>query len=98
VVLLGDLNGHVGADADEYVGIHGGFGYGVRNMEGCRVLELGDAHGMVVGNKLFTRSSERLITSKMAAGLRTIFKKVSKRCLRTCYIMKTLTQAAAKNC
>jgi hypothetical protein len=49
MLLLGDLNGHVGANAEGYEGVHGGFGYGVRNEEGCRVLELGDAHSMVVG-------------------------------------------------
>ena len=48
VVLLGDLNGHVGAEADGYEGIHGGFGYGDRNVEGCRILEFSEAHGLVV--------------------------------------------------
>ncbi|ESN90212.1 hypothetical protein HELRODRAFT_182709 [Helobdella robusta] len=62
VVLLGDLNGHVGADADEYEGVHGGWGYGIRNEEGHRVLELADAHSMVVGNTWFTREPARLIT------------------------------------
>jgi hypothetical protein len=56
------LNGHVGANAEGYEGVHGGFGYGVRNEEGCRVLELGDAHSMVVGNTLFKRAPARLIT------------------------------------
>ncbi|ESO12129.1 hypothetical protein HELRODRAFT_158569 [Helobdella robusta] len=50
VVLLGDLNGHVGADADGCESVHGGWGYGIRNEEGRRVLELADAHSMVVGN------------------------------------------------
>jgi hypothetical protein len=62
VMLLGDLNGHVGANAEGYEGVHGGFGYGVRNEEGCRVLELGDAHSMVVGSTLFKRAPARLIT------------------------------------
>ena len=62
VMLLGDLNGHVGADADGYEGVHGGCGYGIRNEEGCRVLELVDAHSMVVGNTLFTKEPERMIT------------------------------------
>ncbi|ESO11856.1 hypothetical protein HELRODRAFT_166931 [Helobdella robusta] len=62
VVLLGDLNGHVGADADGYEGVHGGWGYGIRNEEGRRVLELADAHSMVVGNTWFTREPARLIT------------------------------------
>ncbi|ESN94210.1 hypothetical protein HELRODRAFT_164007 [Helobdella robusta] len=62
VVLLGDLNGHVGADADGYEGVHGGWGYGIRNEEGRRVLELADAHSMVVGNTWFTMEPARLIT------------------------------------
>ena len=62
VLLLGDLNGHVGEKAEGYEGVHGGFGYGVRNEEGRRILELADACGMVVGNTLFKRMPERLIT------------------------------------
>ncbi|ESN95833.1 hypothetical protein HELRODRAFT_179020 [Helobdella robusta] len=62
VVLLGDLNGHVGADADGYEGVHGGWGYGIRNEEGRRVLELADAHSMMVGNTWFTRKPAQLIT------------------------------------
>jgi hypothetical protein len=62
VMLLGDLNGHAGTSADGYEGVHGGYGYGVRNEEGCRVLELADAHSMVIGNTLFTREAARLIT------------------------------------
>ena len=61
-MLLGDLNGHVGVSADGYEGVHGGYGYGVRNDEGCRVLEMADGHSMVVGNTLFKREPERLIT------------------------------------
>ena len=53
VMLLGDLNEHVRASAKGYEGVHGGYGYGERNEEGCRVLELADAHRMVVGNALF---------------------------------------------
>ncbi|GJS02848.1 hypothetical protein Tco_0319356 [Tanacetum coccineum] len=35
----GDLNGHIGAAADEYAGVHEGFGYGARNEEGRMILE-----------------------------------------------------------
>jgi hypothetical protein len=59
VMLLGDLNGHVGANAEGYEGVHGGFGYGVRNEEGCRVLELGDAHSNGGGEySIFAGASE----------------------------------------
>ncbi|XP_071692153.1 uncharacterized protein [Rutidosis leptorrhynchoides] len=33
----GDLNGHIGASAEGYAGAHSGFGYGVRNEEGCSI-------------------------------------------------------------
>ena len=50
LIPLGDWNGHVGAAADGYEGVHGGFGYGARNPEGERILDFGVAHNMVVGN------------------------------------------------
>ncbi|GJW49720.1 retrovirus-related pol polyprotein LINE-1 [Tanacetum coccineum] len=34
LILEGDLNGHIGATTEGYSGVHGGFGYGVRNEEG----------------------------------------------------------------
>ena len=41
LVMTGlDLNEHVGKDGSGYDGIHGGFGYGVRNLEGERILEM----------------------------------------------------------
>lgn len=39
-VILSDLNRHVGKDANGYNGIHGGFGYGVRNLERERTYEM----------------------------------------------------------
>src|SRR6476619_5666468 len=39
VMVCGDLNGHVGEYAEGYEEVHGGKGYGVRNVEGEMVLE-----------------------------------------------------------
>jgi len=39
-VIGADMNGHVGSDANGYEGIHGGCGYGERNEEGNRFLEI----------------------------------------------------------
>ena len=50
VVLGGDLNGHVGRESDGYEGVHGGYGYGIRNMEGETILEFGNAMDMIVWN------------------------------------------------
>ena len=72
VMLLGDLNGHVGTSADGYEGVHGGYGYGVRNEEGCRVLELADAYSMVIGNTLFTKEAARLITYRSGENMSVI--------------------------
>ena len=41
VILEGDLNGHVGKDGNGYDVIQGGFEYGVRNLEGERILKMG---------------------------------------------------------
>ena len=39
IIILGDLNGHVGARADGYGDAHGGQGYGARKKEGERILK-----------------------------------------------------------
>ena len=53
VVIRGDLNGHVGALAKGYEGVHGGSGFGVRNTKVVRILEFGDALDIVVCNTMF---------------------------------------------
>ena len=44
IFIGSDMNGHVGRDADGY----GGMGFSTRNAEGGRILEFGEAVGMVV--------------------------------------------------
>ena len=53
IFIGSDMNVHVGRDADGYGGVHGGIGFGTRNVEGERILEFGDAVGMVVCNTFF---------------------------------------------
>ena len=48
VVIAGDMNGHVGSSNVGYNGIHGGFGYGARNANGFRILELADGLNLVI--------------------------------------------------
>ena len=62
IFIGSDMNGHVGRDADGYSGVHGGKGFGTRNAEGERILELGDAVGMVVCNTFFKKEDSKLIT------------------------------------
>ena len=61
-MVAGDLNGHVGRAGDGYDGVHGGYGFGDHNLEGERILEFGDATGMMVGNTLFKKRVSRLVT------------------------------------
>lgn len=58
----GDFNGHIGARADGYQGVHGGFGYGVRNDNGSTLLEFATAHDLVIVNSCFRKRDDNLIT------------------------------------
>ena len=40
---MGILNGHVGAEVDGFEGVHGGYGFGRRNVDGEMLLEFADA-------------------------------------------------------
>ena len=62
IILGGDLNGHVGKSPAGYEGIHGGFGYGSRNVEGEHVLEFCDALQLVLCNTFFKKEDNKVIT------------------------------------
>ena len=62
LVICGDLNGHIGKLANGYEGVHGGYGYGLRNKEGEHILRFAVAHNLVVGNSYFTKKDNHLIT------------------------------------
>ncbi|PWA60844.1 hypothetical protein CTI12_AA378710 [Artemisia annua] len=62
LIIGGDLNGHIGATADGYAGVHGGFGFGVRNDEGRSILEFATTHDLVVANSFFKKRDVNLIT------------------------------------
>ena len=59
IVMGSNLNDHVGRDADGYGGVHGGMGFGTRNVEGER---FGDAVGIVMCNIFFNKEDNKLIT------------------------------------
>ncbi|GJV35825.1 leucine--tRNA ligase, partial [Tanacetum coccineum] len=61
LIIGGDLNGHIGAEADGS-SVHGGFGYGVWNEEGRTILEFVAAHDLVVVNSFFKKRDAHLIT------------------------------------
>nr|GEU39134.1 hypothetical protein [Tanacetum cinerariifolium] len=62
LILGGDLNGHIGEATERYPGVHGGFGYGVRNEEGRAILDFATAHDVAVVNSYFKKRDHHLIT------------------------------------
>ena len=40
LIVCRDLNDHIGKDSDGFKGIDGGYGYGIRNADGKRVLDM----------------------------------------------------------
>ena len=62
LLVCGDLNGHVGKTSSGFEGLHGGHGYGVRNPEGTRILELCVAADLVITNTFFTKCDSQLLT------------------------------------
>ncbi|XP_066947074.1 uncharacterized protein [Macrobrachium rosenbergii] len=63
LVLSGDMDAHVGESSDGFEGIHEGRGFGRRNQEGNRLLELADAMNLVVLNTQFEKR-DHLVTYK----------------------------------
>jgi len=42
-------------------GTHGGYGYGVRNADGSRILEFADGLKLVICNRLFMKQESKLV-------------------------------------
>ncbi|KAK1786073.1 hypothetical protein P4O66_017797, partial [Electrophorus voltai] len=61
LMVCGDLNGHVGRAKDGH-DFHGGFGYGTRNDDGCRILDFAEASDLVVCNAFFKKRTNDLVT------------------------------------
>ena len=55
------MNGHVGSEIDGFEGVHGGFGFGKRNVESEMILETTDALNLAVLNTWF-KKEESLVT------------------------------------
>ena len=51
-------NDHVGSNPENYEDKHGGYGYGVGNKEGKRILDFCVAMNMTVGNTLFKKKGK----------------------------------------
>ena len=57
--VCGDMNVYLGKEADGYHGVHGGNGFGSRNMEGELLLEFACAMDLVIETQCSTRAKQR---------------------------------------
>ena len=60
--VAGDFNGHIGNTKGGYEGVHGGFGFGVRNVEGDRILEAALTLDLTVCNSCFKKGKAMLVS------------------------------------
>jgi len=72
VVLVGDMNGHVGSNSVGYNGMHGGYRFGDRNADGSRILEFADGLNLVICNTLFMKQESKLVTYVAGAAKSTV--------------------------
>jgi hypothetical protein len=62
LIVCGDMNGHVGKEVDGFDKVHGGHGFGSRNLEGEMLLEFADAMDLAVANTWFMKEEGKLVT------------------------------------
>ena len=55
------MNGHVGAEVDGFEGVHGGYGFGRRNVDGEMLLEFADALDLAIVNTWFKKEVRKMI-------------------------------------
>ena len=55
LLVCGNMNGHVGAEVDGFEGVHGGYGFGRRNVDGEMLLEFADTLDFTIVNTWFKK-------------------------------------------
>lgn len=53
IIFIGDLNDHICIDISNYEGVHEGFGYGVRNGGGEKILDFCTSYDLVIAKTCF---------------------------------------------
>nr|GEY35284.1 retrovirus-related Pol polyprotein LINE-1 [Tanacetum cinerariifolium] len=83
LIIGGNLNRNIRVAVDEYTRVHGGFGFGYRNEEGCTILEFATAHDLVVANSYFKKSDAYLITNEATGRPRILWKNLKSKAVET---------------
>ena len=65
LIPCGDWNGHIGHLAEGFEGVHGGYGFGERNIEGERLLEFASSFDLAVTNSFFRKRLVILLLSNL---------------------------------
>ncbi|XP_016558061.1 uncharacterized protein LOC107857736 [Capsicum annuum] len=58
----GNFNGYIGSSSRGYDNVHGGYRFGVRNVDGVALLDFAWAFGLVVVNLNFPKKEVQLVT------------------------------------
>ena len=62
ILIAGDFNDHAGQHSQGFSRHHGGYGYGTRNQEGMRILDLCADTDLAVTNTFFRKRNSHLVT------------------------------------
>ena len=62
LLVCGDFNGHVGKAPEGFNGVHGGHGFGSRNADGTRILDLCTAANLAISNTYSMKPDIHLVT------------------------------------
>ena len=60
ILLVGDLNGHVGKDNRWYKRVHGGQGFGEKNELGDTILDFALAFDLIIVNTSFKKREKSI--------------------------------------
>ena len=61
LLICGDLNEHVGSEIDGFEGVHGGFGFGKRNVDGEMILETADALNLACFEHMVQKEGAKIV-------------------------------------
>ncbi|XP_065319283.1 craniofacial development protein 2-like [Gordionus sp. m RMFG-2023] len=62
LIIGADFNAHIGKDRLGYERNHGGYGHGLKNKEGEKLLQVSQAYDMAIVNTYFQKREDHIVT------------------------------------